>query len=529
MACLTCNSNSRCPGPIPLVEYDCTHGFTATNFDMVNDKMFFMGAPACSPVPCEIDYNGFLPTSQTNIEGLTYVERYVTSAQTCVFIKDIDLTPPVINNALLTCGTDTPTIDLLSFNLIKGSGPLVVSCPECGITGTTINGMNYNESPYNLQFYCNLTVTGSELNPVTGTVTVFNPLTNCSATANFAITCTEPCLNTPDLQIMCNDDCQYQRVFEMLPLESFAQIGNIVVYYTSGETVVSAAQLIGQSLVCPATTLISNLQDFMNLYYPGTSVYCKSGSGDDLRDRLYITMPCCIDIPSDYIKFQSYSGENPVFLNVTDLGLLSCLQIRQLNSPNYAHSCCTRFEPIRTGNVYNVSSDTIYYTCTTGDTLGVSPVWEVYVSGYVESCKGTQRLWFRREVTYTDNCRSFVEYYDIIATQNSFIERNENRVRSNGMLELQNNSLSYIIPSGTTFNLNWTLLGSAPLFYNGTNCTINSGGTLLTVTSDIEPREIFNFIFTYNNLNRLSQTVTLEITSNDIDLLYSPTIITLNM
>ena len=93
------------------------------------------------------------------------------------------------------------------------------------------------------------------------------------------------------------------------------------------------------------------------------------------------------------------------------------------------------------------------------------------------------------------------------------------------VIELENVGI-LPIPTGTTFKLNWIGLGASPIYTAITNCTMGVGGTSITTTALVPVGGKIKFQARYNNVGCVINSNTIEITTSDITLNWTPIVIT---
>lgn len=507
----TCNSIDC--GNEPTITYSCTTGFTFTDVNFGGgDTATFYGFPySVGDIGTPVTNLTVINCEDSN-SGLVYIQKgpdctYLLPIDTRCIEGTIDLTGSTFLDPTTNFVCDTNHIQVI---LTNGPSSMVLNCAECS------NLVNVPVTTGEIDLFCNLV----DDNETDLSLIFTSEISDCTLQLDIERNaCPDPCNNDPDLEITCQECSQEIRIsIDPLPVTPNLHLIGILV---DG----NPYDILGTYSLGVAFDGGASYLNALDMIYTNTGITLKYEIVDNIL-IVYSIGDCCLSYNTIELVVCTLSGlscNDPTLIKLQIANpAASCQMIKTFfNDPNYV--CCLCYKAYRTGPVVDVDTDIIYYNCENDIDLNN---WTVYVNegDCIPICKSTGELFFFREVTYTTSCRLSILRHNI-ANDGSYTYCNV--LRSAFIVRVENIG-DYTIPSGTEFNLVWSGLGGATNYVAIQNGTINNPlGTKFTTNANIAPGSIFSFGVAHNTIAYPGQTVSVEISTNDINLYFTPLIIEL--
>ena len=512
----------------PTYTYDCETGFLFTN--AVGATIYFIDGAytECPGTNCyEIEEGMPCPGAGchegSGILWFVYDETCYALLGITNFLHTIEQAETVFPDPpgvlpYLMCGESGPG-DYITFQIVGGTAPFSVTVdtdPPGG--GSLFPSTTVNTS--------DTTVTIAIDNPIAGdhivTVASTAPNITCEQTIPVTYDCVVPCNNDPSLLIQCGG-CGLQQVWR------FGGPGEYITLTTQlGEFLANGSPLSGTIPTTSFATWQGNTYVTTTIPALGVDIIIHQPNINNLEWEIYVVAPCCTEWDTLELEF----GSSNNFLLGTNLGLSSCQQIQTYDEN---HKCCFCFTAAKTGVVTSPTiTDEIQYGCKHNTINAV--VWAAApmnpdnittecINCYeINPVYSPSVLYFQRVVEYADGCAERNLAYLLHDSGDSRILC---RLGTQGyfIIELENMG-TLPIPAGTVFDLAWTGLGTGTVFGASTNCTINPLGTEITTTTLVDVGEFIGFNVRYNNPGCAINSNTIDITTSDITLSWTPITIT---
>ena len=502
--------------PSPSFTYDCDAGFSFSNITEVDHIYFVNGQYTTCPDANCIEIFEADPCPGGCFEGSGVL--WFVYSNGCNALLGINNMPhsvipavtvfpdPPANLPYLVCEPDAH----VTFQVIGGTPPFTITSSVGLFAPYTLNTTDVQVS---------IAVTDLTPTPGLSTVEIASDVITCPVEIEVDYNCIQDCLNDPSLYVQC-DGCEYQQVWYFGPYDvnttnvrgfQYVEDGNPPANLGTPPSGSNFFSWMGGAYV---TTTLPNL---------GVDVITVDAGGG--LWHVYVVAPCCTMWDS-----LELSISNNWIAGINN-GPMSCQQIRNYDEN---HQCCFCFFAVKTGVVTSPTiTDQILVGCkyNTGSVIWTpAPMLLDNVTTECINCKDLDPnyspsiIYFQREIEYADGClRRELAYllhdsgasilYCRLSTQGFFL------------IELENVGV-LPIPSGTTFDLNWKGLGASRIFSAITNCTIDISGASITTTALIPIGGKIKFQARYSNIGCAINSNTVEITSSNITLNWTPIIIT---